>query len=172
MPITTSDNDIKERLSIAFATAVAARAGCMLVEWPKDKQSLDVTLRPISGSSEIVDLQLKATSQDVVSEAGVGVELPIKNYNDLRSEDAAAPRYLVALVLPDDATLWLAQDAEQLLLKRCAYWLDLRGMPPTINRKTISVTIPTSNIFDVQSLLGMFEIAEGMRRQRPESRDE
>ncbi len=31
--ITTSENDIKERLSIAYITAVAARAGCQVKQW-------------------------------------------------------------------------------------------------------------------------------------------
>jgi hypothetical protein len=48
MSITTLENDIKERLSIAYATAVAARAGCELTEVRVDRNGIDATVRAIS----------------------------------------------------------------------------------------------------------------------------
>ena len=65
MAISTSDNDIKERLSWAYLTAVAARAGCQITGFPVDKESVDATVRPVQGSSRQIDLQLKATSANV-----------------------------------------------------------------------------------------------------------
>jgi hypothetical protein len=47
MIITTVENDIKERLSIAYATAVAARAGCELTEVQVDRNAIDATIRAI-----------------------------------------------------------------------------------------------------------------------------
>jgi hypothetical protein len=64
MVIATHANDIKERLSIAYVTAVAARAGCQITKLDVDKQSIDATVRPISGRKVSIDLQLKATSDE------------------------------------------------------------------------------------------------------------
>jgi hypothetical protein len=66
MVVTTTENDIKERLSIAYVTAVAARAGCQLSEVRVDRNRIDGTISPISGARVKIDVQLKATSADVL----------------------------------------------------------------------------------------------------------
>jgi hypothetical protein len=155
MEIETDTNDIKERLSIAYVTAVAARAGCQLSRPDIDKQSIDLTARPIRGRKVAVDLQLKSTSQECVGESKVTVLLPIKNYNDLRDQRSTAPHYLVVLVLDPSELDWLSADETALLIKRCAYWMDLRGFPPTSNETKITIEIPRSQVFDVAALQGM-----------------
>jgi hypothetical protein len=78
MRITTSENDIKERLSVAYVTAVAARAGCQIAKLEIDKSSIDAIIMPVSGAKSIVALQLKATSELTVSDDRVHFQLPIK----------------------------------------------------------------------------------------------
>src|SRR3982750_1636524 len=95
MPITTSENDIKERLSLAYVMAVAARAGCQVTEPAKDKQSIDVSVRPVSGRKVSIDLQIKATSAECLEPKDVVFPLPVKNYEDLRDPHCTAPHYLV-----------------------------------------------------------------------------
>lgn len=159
MEIQTDTNDIKERLSIAYVTAVAARAGCQLSKMDIDKQSIDVTARPIRGRKVSIDLQLKSTSQECVDDETVTISLPVKNYNDLRDARSTAPHYLVVLVLDPSELEWLVADEAALLIRRCAYWMDLRGFPPTTNETKINVDIPRSQLFDVAALQQMMKRA-------------
>lgn len=165
MVITTHANDIKERLSVAYVTAVAARAGCQVTKLDIDKQSIDATIRPIRGPKVSIDFQLKATSRDCLDEANVIFSLPVNNYDDLRDTKCTAPHYLVVLVLELTEFDWLSNDEEALLIRRCAYWLDLRGSAPTTNRETVSVKLPRQQIFDVTTFTAMMRDAHAKATQ-------
>jgi len=142
MPITTSENDIKERLSIAYVTAVAARAGCQISKLDVDKQSIDAIVKPISGAKLQIDLQLKATSRSVLTGPDVVIDLPIKNYDDLRDTVTTAPHYLVVLALPDDPQTWLSLSDSELILRGCAYWESLVGKPRSENKTSQRIRFP------------------------------
>ena len=150
--ITTADNDIKERLSVAYATAVAARAGCELAEVQVDRNGIDATIRAISGTRVKIDIQLKASSSVTLSDAEVFFDLDITTYNALRSTQIQAPQLLVVLVLPDEANDWLRGDEESLAFRRCAYWTNLYGFPDVTNKSTIRVHIPRSQMFHPDKL--------------------
>jgi hypothetical protein len=49
--------------------------------------------------------------------------------------------------MPEDEALWLDQSPEELTLRHCAYWLSLKGYPPTPNTTTVRVSIPLANVF-------------------------
>jgi hypothetical protein len=166
MAITTHPNDIKERLSIAYVTAVAARAGCWVSEPTKDKQSIDATVRPINGLKISIEFQVKATSGECIDGEFVVHDISVKNYNDLRDEHCTAPHYLVVLVLDVDESRWLEANPDALLIRRCAYWLDLRGKPATPNRETIRVLLPLRQRFDVAAMVGMVQSAKAHIRPR------
>jgi hypothetical protein len=157
--ITTALNDIKERLSVAYVTAIAARAGCQISKLDVDKQSIDATIRPISGRKLCIDLQLKATSSDCINNGVVEFDLPVKNYDDLRDPHSTAHHYLVILVLDPNQDTWLTLDADALLIRRCAYWLDLSGAPATANTSTIKIAIPITQRLDVTALHAMMKRA-------------
>jgi hypothetical protein len=159
MVIATHFNDIKERLSVAYVTAVAARAGCQISKPDIDKQSIDVTIRPIKGRKVSIDLQLKATSKNCYQDEVISFDLPVNNYDDLRDSKCTAPHYLVVLVLDPDGDVWLASDEDALLIRRCAYWLNLAGLPETTNKETIAVKLPRGQRFDVAALMSMMENA-------------
>ncbi len=93
-----------------------------------------------------LDLQLKSTTRAEVRDAEVTFDLEVRAYSWLRQQHVSQPRILVLLVLPDDETQWISQSLEALILRRCAYWLSLRGAEPTTNQKTIRVTIPRTNV--------------------------
>ncbi len=166
MRITTHPNDIKERLSVAYLFAVAARAGCQVTNWAIDKQSVDATVKPIRGSKLTIDLQLKATSENAISGQSVVFDLPVNNYDALRDEHCTAPHYLVVLLLEQDEARWLETSHEALLIRRCAYWCDLRGKPATSNTQTIRVELPREQAFDVAALHGMMQDAHALIRPR------
>jgi hypothetical protein len=79
-------------------------------------------------------------------------DLDAATYDDLREEMDNCPRILVLLVLPDDESKWLEQSPEQLLLRRCVYWLSLTGRPPAKSKSTIRIAVPRANVFSVDSV--------------------
>jgi hypothetical protein len=163
MPITTSDNYIKERLSIAYVTAVAARAGCQIAKFDIDKQSIDAIVKPVSGAKLQIDLQLKATgATDVLKDGEVVIDLPIKNYEDLSDPVSTVPHYLIVLALPADSAVWLSLSEDALLMKGCAYWHDLRGMPKSYNDTSQRVRFSRSQQFNPDALRDMMTKAKGM----------
>jgi hypothetical protein len=78
--------------------------------------------------------------------------MEVKTYNDLREGGDNCPRFLVLLVLPDEEEHWLSQSPEQLILRRCAYWLSLAGAEATSAKKSVRVTIPGGNVFSVEAV--------------------
>jgi hypothetical protein len=155
MPITTSENDIKERLSVAYVTAVAAGAGCQVITLHVDKTSIDAMLCPISGRKLQINLQLKASSTSLVVGEQVKLALPIKNYNDLRATSGTVPHYLVILELPRDPELWLRITPSELAICGLAYYGNLFGLPAVPNATSRVVTMPQSQRFDVSVLKRM-----------------
>jgi hypothetical protein len=59
------------------------------------------------------------------------------------------------VALPPDEADWLVQSEEQMVLRRCGYWVSLRGRADTGNLASVSVDLPRSQIFDAMQLQGM-----------------
>lgn len=164
MTITTSQNDIKERLSVAYLVAVAARAGCQVTEIHVDRNRIDATVSAISGARVKIDIQLKATSAECVNEDMVVYDVDVPTYDALRSEHVQSAQLLVVLLLPDDPTCWLTVDEQALALKKCAYWKNLRGAPATPNSTSIRIRLPRSQIFSPEALRALIERADAKAR--------
>jgi Domain of unknown function (DUF4365) len=159
MTITTAENDVKERLSIAYVTAVAARAGCELMEVHVDRNGVDGTIRAIKGTPVKIDVQLKATSSPTVEADHVLFDLDVATYNVLRTTVVQAPQLLVLLLLPDDSLQWLAGDELSLAFRKCAYWLNLYGEPETTNSTSIRVRLPRTQMFHPTALADLMQRA-------------
>ena len=82
------------------------------------------------------------------------MELPIKNYDDLRQQ-TLVPRLLVVFQLPTDSATWLEQSEERMISRHCAYYLSLLGRTSTENKATITMHVPKVNLFTVGSLIEM-----------------
>ena len=80
--------------------------------------------------------------------------LPVKNYNDLRAE-TINPRILIVVSLPSDEVDWLVQNEDQMVLRRCGYWVSLRGCADTSNLTSVTVELPRSQIFNSMQLQRM-----------------
>ncbi|GAB7551015.1 DUF4365 domain-containing protein [Novosphingobium sp. 11B] len=153
--ITTAENDIKERMSIGLITLIAARAGCEVQTYSVDRTSRDISISPISGSPVQIDAQLKATVNLIDSGEVLKFDLPVKNYNDLRATQVANAQILIVVDLHDLHDLpdhWLEGVADQMVFRKCAYWLSLYGMPATSNGNKIRVDIPKNQIFNSDQL--------------------
>jgi len=103
-----------------------------------------------------LDIQAKSVCGLCPTEAFLAYDLNVKNYEDLRDPDNPKPRVLVLLILPEEETERTSLTEEQLVVRRCAYWLSLQGAPHTENKDTIRVKVPRGNMFSVESLQRLF----------------
>jgi hypothetical protein len=160
----------QEALSRAYVRAVAAQAGMICGELGQDF-GIDMYLRtvPVIGQRYIdmgnqLDLQLKSSTRPHVSEAEIVHDLEVRAYDVLRAFLLGCPRILVPLVLPEDESLWLSQSVDELILRRCAYWMSLRGAPATSNQASIRISIPSANVFCVETVRTLMQqLSKGTR---------
>lgn len=147
-----TENNIKAELSYAYLHAVAARAGFACEEGNRHEDGIGVDaklrIKERFGPESIltnftVDVQLKATAEEPVEQQRkYTYSLRRKNYDELRSVECQAPQLLVVLFLPADGERWLIHTAKQLKCQRCAYWISLRGAPPSANQTKQTVYLP------------------------------
>lgn len=156
-----TENHIKEGLSRAYILAVAHRAGfnCTLREFD---YGIDGTFRDVqrvgkrrveSGFS--IDFQAKASERCDVEGDYVAYDLEAQSQRDLVDEGVGCPRILIVLALPEERSRWLEVSDDALLLRRCAWWVSLRGAEPTPNAQTTRIRIPRGQVFDVGALESM-----------------
>lgn len=78
----------------------------------------------------------------------------------------AVPRLLVVVTLPNEPEEWLSFSPEQLVLKRCAYWLNLFGRSPTQNKSGETVQLLRAQTFDPGTLSDLMRKAARQELQR------
>jgi hypothetical protein len=152
-------SDREEALSRAYVHAIAAGAGYVVATMDFDRDGVDVEIKAGGAMRPSVALQLKATVN--LGDAVEGVfRFPLRRRNyDLLREQTQVPRLLVILSLPGDEDDWLRVTAEQLVLRRCMFWTSLAGFPETENRESVTVSIPSANHLDVESLRRLMELS-------------
>lgn len=112
---------------------------------------------PVGRWRPAVDLQLKATiNLTEPTDGHYRFVLKRRNY-DLLCEETQTPRLLVVLDLPRDEGQWITITADELILRRRAYWLNLQGGEETDNQSSVTVRIPMKNVFDVDSLRSLMD---------------
>lgn len=151
-----SQNDRMEALSRAYVSAIAAHAGYTVGNAQPDRDSVDIILNAGGVMRPAIGVQLKATTTVSVVSGEFSFPLPVKNYNDLRVP-TQSPRILVVLALPGNDDEWLTHRIDKLIMKRCAYWKSLFGMPETNNIRTVSVNVDAAQIFDVAALVSLMQ---------------
>jgi hypothetical protein len=153
----------KEQFCYAFVQAVAAVAGFAHYLMSVDDDSVDIGFarRGARGTTRAprVEAQLKCWGQGALTR-DVGFPLKRKNYDDLRAADLAVPRILIVLSVPENLAEWLHQDHDQMLVRHCARWASLRGMPPTDNQKSVTVTLLAKQLFTPDALVTLMDRIE------------
>lgn len=157
-------NQRQEALSRAYVRAVAARCG-LLCDFSREYDyGVDLSLCHIGRRGSRVgesgfrlDLQLKSTTTVQVTADQIFYDLEVRAYDDLRDPTLGNYRILVVMVLPADEAQWTSQSEDQLSIRRCAYWLSLRGFPQTTNLRTTRVAIPRGNVFTVEGVTGLMD---------------
>lgn len=164
-PLTT--NDIESEISYAYLHAVASHigAGCHSANRASDGNGIDAIITgwgPFENGGYLqevdIKVQLKATIGAPVANNGyISYFLKgINRYNDLRTAALATPRILVVMFLPPQIEHWLNITEEELMLKKCAYWVSLRGASESENDKGQTIYIPQHQIFNGTSLKEIF----------------
>jgi uncharacterized protein DUF4365 len=167
-----SEPNIESELSYAYLHAIASRAGMACNEAGRHEDNSGVDARIVgwpSGSAASylteVDfkIQLEATiATPAENETHLSYFVRgVDRYNDLRAETLSATRLLIVLFLPADSADWLYHTVEELALRRCAYWVSLRGAPATTNASGETVKIPKVQVFNAETLT---ELAERLSR--------
>lgn len=153
----------KELFSIAYLTAVAAKAGLNHQSPVVDDDSIDLSLMGKDYTGKVrnpqIDIQLKCTSQDVINGDRLKFNLKLKNYNDLRGEDVSNSRYLMVLVVPDNPENWATFGDDNLILQNSFYWASLRFSPETLNTSQVLIEIPTTQKVTSETLLSLMSMA-------------
>ena len=146
-----------ESLSRAYLQAVAAQAGLNYCVYTYD-YGTDLSLAEVVevdgryvDTGQQVDIQLKSTTRVIESDTEMRYDLDVRAYDYLRAE-RHNPRLLVLLILPAAEPDWIAQSSEELAIRRCAYWLDLRGSPAVEATSSVRVSIPRGNVLTAATL--------------------
>lgn len=153
-------NLAKEQLQNAYLQAVAAAACCSLAKPTPDVDGIDwqVTYRakqPAPGVDPLalLMLQLKATSRTLSSLEGkqtFPLRLSRGHFNHLNVVNPTTPRLLIAMIVPDDISLWIEATHNAMSLRHCCFWANLAGK--TASGATSTVNVRTDHIFDDVSL--------------------
>lgn len=157
-------NSIKTKFSEAFLYSINARANLALnrAERDFDGEGIDFSIinrsvgvgragRDTASESQTIHIQLKAVSvcsKSMLKEDGDSIQ-----YNLTKSLEPIGIFYLVVVVLPEVDTLdtWLEIGENQLILKRCAYFIRL-----TEKQNAGFVTIPKANRLTPDTLNTLF----------------
>ena len=99
-----------------------------------------------------LDLQLRSTTRAAESPTQIAYDIDVRTYDFLRTAPPMCPRILVLLVLPEGEVEWLSQSIDELILRRCAYWLSLRGFEATTATSSVRLFIPREQVFSVDAL--------------------
>ena len=155
-------NEREAELSYAYVHAIAARAGfgCESSGRQSDRAGIDARLHVKERLDELathtdfpIEIQLKATSQQpVCTRDHYSHWLKSDHFEKLRNPGIATLRLLVVLFLPEDESEWLLHDETNLITKRCAYWVCLKGAAPSDNATGQTVYIPKANSFSHEGL--------------------
>ncbi|BAZ14373.1 hypothetical protein NIES4071_62160 [Calothrix sp. NIES-4071] len=156
----------KEEFSYAYIYAVVSAAGysCQIASRPLDIGGIDIIISGVEREDSLypprLEVQVKSTSTSVLSSDSIRYPLKLKNYNELRKQKTLVPKILVVVLIPDDQSEWLNQSEDELCLRRCGYWLSLRGQPETTNTDRVTVYLPRQQMFTAGAIKNIMQQIE------------
>jgi hypothetical protein len=152
-----TSQDRQAALSKAYASAIAAGAGYSTYIPDIDRDSVDLGFNAGGTMRPNVHAQLKATMN--MRKNGNNFKFPLKkkNYDDLRAP-TQVPRILIVLGMPKRESSWVNVSVARLIMRRCAYWVSLQGMPELPDgQESKTVEIPIANVFDIDALKALMD---------------
>jgi len=160
MPIPSEH--MKERISIAYVSAVAAKAGVACRPTPAPEYGTDlhlVKINQINGkfvdTGWILNCQVKSTTTCEIQGNKIAYDMDADDYNKLARWEGGSCILLVCWLsdIPDE---WVCVTEDELVMKRCCYWTKISD-PPTSNKSKKRVFIPRSQVFTAESIVALLE---------------
>jgi len=158
-----TDEQQKEQFNKAYVHAVASVAHFQISQPSVDCNCIDLH---ISSDGEhqtqedtMIAVQLKATEQNFLHDNGVHFPLEIKHYDNLRKTDIYIPRILVVMLVPADLNDWMSHSPDELVLRKCCYWVCLSGRASTSHTSKVTVVLPSANVFTPEALIEIMKKA-------------
>jgi hypothetical protein len=158
-------NTRKEEFSYAYIHVIASTAGFSVQIKPRsvDVSGLDVMIETPGALTEGVvsfpkiEAQVKCTAtRATITELTINFPLEVKNYNKLRQPHPLVPQILIVVLVPEILENWIGiTEPETTTVRKCAYWLSLKGREETSNTENITVHIPRSNLLTPEALSGL-----------------
>ena len=158
----------QEDLSIAYISAVAAKAGYNCGPPGGHDYGIDVEIRTVETNGNrriatgfILDIQAKASHNFELSDDGRWViyDLNVNTYNML-VEKRHTPSILILYCMPPNEDEWVSIYEEYTTLKRCGYWVSLEGMESSTNSSSKRIKIPREQMFDELALKSIMSSIE------------
>lgn len=150
-----------EDMSEAYLRALCAANGYSIGKVEHDNDGLDIAVRckgkaaddSILVSTE-VEIQLKSSYAQITThdDGSINYSLEVKNYKWLIDTNRMIPLILVVFYMPNDEAQWIEQTVDWMKIKKCAYWISLKGQADTDNKEKISIHIPAANLLTKDSL--------------------
>lgn len=158
-----SPPNIESELSYAYLHAVASKAGmaCRQAGRHEDNNGIDAGITawaPFENGGYLTEVDIKVQLKATVNvPADNGTHLSyflrgVDRYDALRADTVEVTRILVVLFLPPDAANWLGQTENELAMRRCGYWVSLRGAGPATANTGSTVYLPKAQIFSPGTL--------------------
>ena len=160
-----TNQNIESELSYAYLHAICSKAGlsCKQGDRHDDGAGVDAEIiyrgeleHPYLKEIQL-NIQLKATTiQPAVTDGYFSYFFQgVKRYDKLRTNNSPIYKILVVLFLPEEPDEWLKCSAEELILKKAAYWINLYGAPEIETSTGTTIYIPTSNILTPEALMNL-----------------
>lgn len=157
------DTAIQEELSKAYLQTVACYAGFTVQHIDRDNDGVDALIKsnskPAPDSllvSSTLEVQIKACCSKehifVNKNGDIVYDLQARNYNILVDTHRQLDIILVLLHLPPLKKDWITHNVHNLILRKCAYWISLKGQTQTTNETSKRIIIPHNNIFSPKAL--------------------
>lgn len=148
----------KEVISISYLETICAIKGIAVSKNPHDDDGVDVYLsKPLiweDGGKFVaqINAQLKSSSTRYTEYSDhYSYRLKKKNYDDLRRL-ATVKAYLFLLILPSEEDKWVVHSIEELIIRKCMFWLDLDGFPDKETDSDVTIRIPKDNVVSPEKL--------------------
>ena len=150
-----------EDMSVAFLRTICAANGYSVGDINHDNDGVDIVVR-CKGKpqddcirvSPSVDIQLKSSYSRITENAdgSINYVLEVKNYESLIDTTRIEPLILVVFHMTIAEEQWIEQTSDWLKIRKCAYWISLRGRSHTDNKETITITLPSDHLLTKDSL--------------------
>lgn len=157
-----SPTDVEDAIAQLYVRAVAAKAGYATAHPDFDRDCIDLTILAGGEMRPRLDLQLKATinlTEIGAAKDAFSYQCDRRTYDHLRMK-TQTPRILIVMRLPKDAANWLSFAPDELVVRHCAYWVSLSGLPDLESGKeSKAVHLPKSNKLDMEGLKALMQRA-------------